>query len=188
MFICNFKLNKKKITKFLIIIFALIALILLAISSSKIFEEIKKAISTEEITKISDSIPTPEIAELTSENYTNILKQVHENLDTYIGQKVSFTGYIYRVSDLKENEFILARDMIINSKNQTVVVGFLCSYENAKDYPNDTWVKITGTIQKGYYYGDIPILNITKIEETSIPYNPLVNTPSDSYVPTSIIY
>lgn len=78
--------------------------------------------SSKENTTILDEIPSPEIATLSSENYTDILKEVHENLNDYIGQKISFIGYVYRVSDLEENQFILARDMVINSKNQTVVV------------------------------------------------------------------
>jgi len=56
-------------------------------------------------------MPSNEIAYLTDENYTNILKAVHENLDTYIGQKISYIGYVYRVSDIEDNQFILARDM-----------------------------------------------------------------------------
>lgn len=56
-------------------------------------------------------MPSGEIAYLTDENYTNVLKEVHENLDTYLGQKICYTGYVYRVSDLQENQFVLARDM-----------------------------------------------------------------------------
>ena len=187
MFICNFKVNKKIFSKILILFFIIVALILLAISTGKIFTDIKKS-SNNEDTVVSDTIPSPDVAKLTAENYTNILKAVHENMKDYLGQKISFTGYVYRVADLKENEFILARDMIINSKNQTVVVGFLCKYQDAQKFSNDTWVNITGTIEKGYYYGDIPIINITEIEETPIPNNPLVSPPEDSYVPTSVIY
>ena len=187
MFIYNLKLNKKFWGKFLITTFSLICLVLLAISIVKIFNEIKQE-SNSEIVKNNCSIPSPEIAELTSENYCNVLKEVHEDLDTSIDQKISFTGYVYRVADLKENQFILARDMIINSKKQTVVVGFLCEYENAKDLINDSWIKITGKISKGDYYGEIPILKIEKIEEASIPTNPYVAPPSDSFLPTAVIY
>ena len=123
MFICNFKVNKKKIIKFFILIASIIVLIMLAVIVSKVFSEVQEVENENLI--VSDTIPSPDVAELTSENYTDILKEVHENLDTYIGQKISFTGYVYRVEDLEENEFILARDMIINSKNQTVVVRFL---------------------------------------------------------------
>ena len=187
MFIYNLKLNKNNWGKNLILLFSIICFILLAISIYKILNEIKTE-SKKSILKDNYSIPSPKIAELTSENYCNILKEVHEDLKTYLGQKISFTGYVYRVADLKDNQFILARDMIINSKNQTVVVGFLCEYENAKELINDSWIKITGKITKGNFYGEIPIIKIENLEETSIPTNPYVNPPSDSFVPTAIIY
>lgn len=187
MFIYNFKINKKFFVKALIALFSVICMILLAISIVKILNEVKAETNKETITD-NCSIPSPEIAEINSKNYCNILKEVHEDLNTYVGQKISFTGYVYRVADLKDNQFILARDMIINSKNQTVVVGFLCEYENAKTLINDSWVKITGKITKGEYYGEIPIIKIEKLEETEIPANPYVDPPSDSFVPTAIIY
>ncbi len=187
MFIYNFKCSKKGIAKALMLIFIIICFILLGISISKILSEIREE-STKEVVTDNCSIPSPEIAELTSENYCNILKEVHENLNTYVGQKISFTGYVYRVADLKDNQFILARDMIINSKNQSVVVGFLCEYDKAKELVNDSWVKITGTITKGNYYGEIPIIKIDSLEEASIPNDPYVAPPSDSYLPTAVIY
>ena len=39
-------------------------------------------------------------------NYTNVLKSVHENIDNYVGMKINFTGYVYRVLDLNENQFV----------------------------------------------------------------------------------
>ena len=124
MFICNFKVNKKKLVKFFILIASVIVLAMLAIIISKVFTDIQEIEENENLV-ISDTIPSPDVAELTSENYTDILKEVHEDLETYIGQKISFSGYVYRVPDLNENEFILARDMVINNQNQTVVVRFL---------------------------------------------------------------
>ncbi len=50
---------------------------------------------------------------------------------------------------------------------QTLIVGFLCSSEKAKDYKTYTWVNITGEITKGTYNNSyIPILKIIAIEET----------------------
>ena len=72
---------------------------------------------------------------------------------------------IPRVADIKENEFILARDMVIsNSPKQTLVVGFLSTCNNAKDFENNSWVTITGTIEKGEYLGEVPIINISSID------------------------
>lgn len=183
MFVFNVKLKSKQLFKTILIISFIIAISLFLLAGFKIVTELLG-----DNTYIMDELPSPDVAEITPENYTNILKEVHEDIDTYIGQKISFTGYVYRVSDLKEEEFILARDMKINDLNQTVVVGFLCKYEKAKELSDNTWIKITGEIKKGYYYGDIPYLDIYELEKCEIPDNPIVKVPDETYIPTAIIY
>lgn len=126
-----------------------------------------------------------DIYEIPSDNYTNILKSVHDDIDTYVGQKVSFTGYVYRVYDLTETQFVLARDMIVSSDFQTMVVGFLCTANNARDFKDGTWVKVSGKITKGHYHGDIPVIEIEKIEETTKPKDSSVYPPDNFYIPTS---
>lgn len=125
------------------------------------------------------------VYQITSNNYTNILKAVYDDLDTYVGQKISFSGYVYRVYDFKDNEFVLARDMVVNSNFQTLVVGFMCSYDNAKDFKDNSWVELTGKITKGYYHGDIPVIKVESIKETSKPSDSTVYPPEDFYIPTS---
>lgn len=126
------------------------------------------------------------ISEISVKNYTNILKTVHESIDDYIGKKICFTGYVYRVLDLEENQFVLARDMIINSSSQTVVVGFLCEYDEAKNFADDTWVQITGEIMKGDYHGEMPIIKITNLNIVNKPLQEeYVYPPDDSYIPTA---
>lgn len=158
--------------------------VLFGISVYKIFI---KNVFSENIT-VDDSITPPNIANISDNNYTNILKEVHDDLNSYIGQTISFTGFVYRVSDIKDDEFILARNMIINSNNQTVVVGFLCKCTNAKNFADGTWVNITGTISKGDYHGEIPVLQITNISSTTKPENEFVYPPDDYYIPTSVIF
>lgn len=102
-----------------------------------------------------------------------------------LGQKISFSGYVYRVYDFSDNQFVLARDMVVSSNFQTLVVGFLCSYEKAKDFKDGTWVEISGRITKGYYHGDIPIIEIENIQEIAKPQDILVYPPDDYYIPTS---
>lgn len=180
MFIFNVKLNGNKLFKISFTIFFIIALILLCIAIYKIIFQNKNVTIGDEM----NSMPS---AELSASNYTNTLKAVHDNLDTYIGQEINFSGYVYRVYDLQHNQFILARDMIINSNFQTLVVGFLCECNNANELSDNTWVHITGTISKGNYHGDIPILKITKIQKIEKPTDEYVYPPDDSYVPTDTI-
>ena len=139
-------------------------------------------------TRSNSCVPKNETFQISSKNYTNILKTVHENIDSYVGKKICFTGYVYRVLDLQDNQFVLARDMIINSSQQTVVVGFLCEYDDVKNFEDNTWVTVTGEIYKGDYHGDMPIIKITDIKSVDKPSSDeYVYPPDDSYIPTAEI-
>ena len=185
MFIFNVNLNKTKIFK---VIFAIMAIICISLACMGIYKIYEKSKNTEYEIFDEDCMPLNEVAYLTVENYTNILREVHENLDTYIGQKICYTGYVYRVPDIAENQFILARDMQIGNTNQTVIVGFLCSYDNASNFDTYSWVTITGEIEKGNYFGDIPCIKISEINPTSQPENCIVPEPNDNFIQTSVIY
>ena len=179
MFVFNVKINSKNIVKIAFIVMTIIITIFFIISIYKILSE---------SFRVKDEIAAPEVSVIEDDNYTNILKVVYENLDDYIGQTICFTGYVYRNSDFQENEFVLARDMQTSRANETLVVGFLCDCKDAKNYSNGTWVTITGTIQKGHYHGEIPILEIINIATASEPESPIVMPPDDTYIPTAVIY
>ncbi len=183
MFVFNVKLSRTKIFKWIL---AIMAIFCVALAGAGIF----KMYSTNHELETSqfNCVPSGEVAYLTDENYTNVLKEVHEDLDTYIGQKICYTGYVYRVPELEKNQFILARDMKLENTNQTVIVGFLCSLQNAVDYPEYQWVKITGTIEKGNYLGEIPCLAISEIETVQQPENCIVPAPNENFIQTSVIY
>lgn len=136
--------------------------------------------------KSNSCIPQSGVSQISPKNYTNILKTVHENIDSYVGKKICFTGYVYRVLDLQDNQFVLARDMIVSSNSQSVVVGFLCEYDNAKDFADNSWVQVTGEIFKGDYHGDMPIIKVTDIKSVDKPsQEEYVYPPDDSYIPTA---
>ena len=180
MFVYNFKLNGKMMVKILFVIVALAITVYFAVSAYKIYNN---------SFKVKNHIPEPDVINITAENYTNILKSVHDNPDSYIGKKIHFTGYVHRLIDFKDSECVLARDMIISSDMQTLIVGFLCNCKNAKDFQDNSWVEITGEITKGIYHGDMPIIKIKEIKQIEKPENDIyVYPPDDSYVPTSNIF
>lgn len=182
MFVYNFKLSRTNIFKLVLIIVCIIFVILFCIAGYKIISA-----SLENTVKIDDSLLQGEFSELTVTNYTDILKMVHDDLDTYIGQKIKFSGYVYRAPDFSQNEFVLARNMIINNQNQTLIVGFLCNCDEIETYPDNTWVEITGEISKGNYHGEIPVIKIKHISKIQKPEDEFVYPPDDTYIPTSVI-
>ena len=181
MFIYNFKLDGNKLFRFLM--FGILIVIIIV----TIFSVYKTFFSNTTV-KINDNLKTSDIIEIDSSNYTNVLKAVHDNIDEYVGKNIKFTGYVYRVYDFEDNQFVLARDMIINSNFQSLIVGFLCNSSEASNYSNDTWITVTGQIVKGYYHGDIPVIEIKDIEETSVPTDEYVYPPDDTFVPTSTLF
>lgn len=189
MFLYNFKLNGKRIVKFTFMIILIIILVILSIGIYNIFvkkEENASSTQNSDIITLTDTIKTGDVFEITESNYTNILDAVTKDVDSYIGCKIHFVGYIYRLIDFDDNEFVLARDMTVNQNtSNTLVVGFLCTYDKAKDFPDKTWVDITGTIIKGDYYGDIAEIEVTDIKKCDEPQNKYVSQPDNTYIPTS---
>jgi len=181
MFVFNMKMNGKKTAKIIIGIFCgILVLITFLICYRVLFNSSFKT---------NDNISNKEqIYELSSQNYTRDLKNVHENLDNYIGQKIKFTGYIYRLYDFSSEQFVLARNMIITSDFQTVVVGFLCHSNIASNFADNSWVEVQGTITKGNYNGEIPIIEIEDIKKVDTPVqDEYVYPPDSSFITTSTV-
>ena len=177
MFIYNLKFNKKFILKIFICLSVII-----------IFSIIIFSIYINFFKNNSNSMNSNQILELNETNYTNILQSANEDIDSYIGIEVRVTGYIYRLLDFDENEFVIARDMKLENNSTSLIVGFLCNYKNAKDYADGTWVEVVGEIQKGNFNGDIAVLNVISIVETKKPDNLLVNPPDNTYIPTTNLF
>ena len=181
MFVCNFKINSNKFIKYFVACLCLIILIICGISIYKIFGN---AISNNRTT---DTLKKGAICEIDSKNYTNVLNEVHNNLDIYAGQKIKFSGFVYRIYDFSDEQFVLGRNMIISSDFQTVVVGFLCNSKNAKDFKDNEWVEIEGEITKGNYHGEIPVIKVTDIKKINAPNDEYVYPPDENFIPTSVI-
>ena len=177
MFVFNFKINGSKVFKIFFTFITLLLIFILVLVTYKVFNGAHASVQS--------CVPQNEVYTISANNYTNILKAVHDNIDTYVGKKINFIGYIYRVLDLKDNQFILARNMVISSDFQYVVVGFLCECNNAKDFEDGSWVNLTGEITKGDYHGDMPIVKIIDINVCEKPSEEYVYPPDDNYIPTN---
>lgn len=168
MFIYNLKLNKNAVIKTFLGISLLIILFIVMYSVYIIFF---KSTSTCDANQ-------NEIIDLNETNYTNILKSANENLDSYVGSKVHITGYIYRLIDFDETQFVIARDMKLENNSQSLIVGFLCEYKDALKFSDGTWVEVVGKIKKGKFYEELAVLDVISIKETHKPENIFVNPPS----------
>ena len=179
MYIRNFKLNGKMIFKIVFIILFILIFVMFAVGVYNIFK------NREQVTSDIDDISNKKINVISANNYTNALKTVHNNLNSYLGTKIKFTGFVYRLYDFSDDQFVLGRQMIISSDMQAVVVGFLCHLNGANKYQDGCWVEIEGTIARGDYHGEIPVIEIEKIREVKTPSDEYVYPPDENYIPTS---
>lgn len=179
MFVKNFKLNSKMIFKIIFVILFILIFIMCIFGVAKMLR------SKEQTTNPSNNVSKGNINVLTTRNYTNVLNTVHSDLDTYVGKKIQFTGFVYRLYDFSNEQFVLGRQMIVSSDMQAVVVGFLCHLNGADKYKDGCWVEIEGTITKGEYHGAIPVVEIEKIKEVKTPSDEYVYPPEETYIPTS---
>lgn len=177
MFIFNFKIDKNLIFKCVFVALLILVLIIAFVGVGKIINSKEKDDSACENSE--------KVNIISSSNYTDVLQTVHSNLDEYVGKKVSIVGYVYRLYDFSDNNFVIARQMIISQDMQAVVVGFLCDLNEGKQYKDGTWIQIEGTIQRGNYHGEIPMIKIDKIQEVNVPTDEYVYPPSTTYIPNS---
>lgn len=177
MFIYNIKMNGSVLFKIILSIIVCIVVILCGVIGFRIFKESKQI----------DPTQMKEVHVLTNKNYATVLDTVHNDISSYVGQKIQFSGFVYRVYDLDREQFVLGRNMIISSDFQTVVVGFLCHYKDAISFADSTWVELEGTITKGEYHGDMPIIEVTSIKKIDKPNDEYVYPPDENFIPTSAI-
>lgn len=176
MFIYNLKLNSSIIYKVLFAIIIIFVISLCFIIGYRLYNA---------TIKVNDEIENKDVINITSKNYTNILKSVHDDINTYVGKKIKFSGFVYRVYDLDKEQFILGRNMIISSDFQSVVVGFLCHYKDSLSLKDSSWIEIEGKITKGTYHNsEMPILEIKYIKEVDKPNDEYVYPPDEAYIPT----
>lgn len=173
MFIYNMKFKKnkndnKKIEKIFIIIISILAIAIIIICGMNLFKA-----------PIKNETASLNTITLNAENYTDFLKDCHEDLQKFIGTSINMTGYVYRMPDFNKDQFVLSRTMILPSTNQGVVVGILCESGEIYNYKDGDWISVSGIIKTGNYHGEMPTVSITNLTKVTAPDDEFVYPPSD---------
>ena len=98
--------------------------------------------------------------------YVEILEQVHNNPNQYIGKKFVISGYVYRQTDFAENRFVIAQNVYLDTipSAEPFIVGFLCENRSKTNVANNETVKIEGILDICTYNQDeYPIILVSKI-------------------------
>ena len=113
---------------------------------------------------------------MNTDNFTNILKSSHEDPYSYVDKKIISSGYVFRANDFNENQFVVARDMLVGN-NESRIVGFLYESDDIKNFESNEWVEVEGIFTVGDYHGAMPIIKVNKIKRITTPNEVFVLTP-----------
>ena len=160
MFVLNIKMDYKKIILACIICAAIIA---------SIFEFGIK----DNFVLTSSSIDTYDY-EIDDDNFISNIEKIHNNLDENIGKTIKVMGFVYTMPDFKEGFFVCGRHIEID--NQTQVAGYLCNYVGDMSLVENEWIEITGSIIKGDYNGEIPVIKVNSITKIPAPANTFIKS------------
>lgn len=122
-----------------------------------------------ELYKSQDPIPVKE------DLFMETLTTLDLYLTPFIGKKLEISGFVYRTEEMNPAQFAIGRFAMSCCSADASPYGVLAEYPNAATYSEDTWVKVTGTIEKKPFNGtDIMALKVEKVQRIQEPTNKFV--------------
>jgi putative membrane protein len=117
----------------------------------------------------------PEI-EVVEKSYMEILTTLDMFLDNFVGKKLTISGFVYRDDTIDPGKFVLGRFAVQCCTADAMPYGVMVSSEaqNTGQFENDTWLRITGTLEKTTYNGNeimgLKLEKAVKIKASEDPY------------------
>lgn len=98
------------------------------------------------------------------------LDELYTDIGEYKDKKVEITGFVLKDSRFRQDEFIIARLMMVCCAADMQPVGFLSRYNQSSELELDSWIKINGIVEYESIEGEeIPIINVENIEKIDKP-------------------
>lgn len=139
-------------------------------NTTNINENSNNETSTQETTNKKALDIENNIIQINQRNFVFSLNEIIENPDKYDGKEIEITGFVYKDKNLKDNEFVIGRFMMVCCAADMQIVGIKCDSNNLEPYENDTWIKVKGKLKKETYEGKIdPIIVAEHIEKDLNP-------------------
>ena len=119
---------------------------------------------------ISNNKSNNKILEINSNNFTTFLKNCNENIDSYVGKTVHISGFVYRLSDFAQNQFVVARLMPIHYESASnKKSNFMTKLE--LDDNSDLALYGEADVKLNYKFNLIPNLNQKISKQTLVNQN-----------------
>ncbi|MBC6972519.1 TIGR03943 family protein [Bacillus sp. Xin] len=110
-----------------------------------------------------------------NQNYIQTMNVIGQDVLGFKGKEITFTGFVYHDKEVKGDQIVVARYGITCCVADASVWGMIVSGEEVKSLPEETWVKVTGTLDETTYKGTLfPLVKLNKAEKVEQPKDPYV--------------
>lgn len=112
---------------------------------------------------------------MTDESFMPWIEELYGSLSKYEGNKIQIVGFVFKDKEFGQDKFVPARLSMNCCAADMQPVGILCSYQGAGQLKKDSWVKVTGKVQRGEFKGqEMPVVMVEAVEAASKPKNEFV--------------
>jgi putative membrane protein len=112
---------------------------------------------------------------VTEENYLDMMTMLDLQLEQFIGKPIEIIGFVYREPEFEDNQLVVARFGMTCCVADASVYGTMVEANEASQFENDTWVRVTGILdQTNYNEFRIPLIQLREIEVIDQPESPYV--------------
>ncbi len=125
--------------------------------------------------KLTEIVKSSEKVIVRDEQFIPTLSVVDENLDLFIGKEVQLTGFIYKDESFAEDQAVISRFTVTCCVADASVYGYLTNDEKLASLDPDTWVNVSGIIDKVDFNGNMmPVITNPTFEVIEPPAKPYV--------------
>lgn len=130
---------------------------------------------TEDYAKLGMVLYKKELIKVTDVGFFDILTDMDLYKDSFQGKKIDISGFVYRESDMKPNQFVISRMAVTCCSADATPYGLLVETDLGKTLKKDTWIHLQGVVGHTVYHGNTIIrLSTTSIVKIKPPKDPYV--------------
>jgi uncharacterized repeat protein (TIGR03943 family) len=137
-----------------------------------------RGVSNEVLIRFSGSDPGQELSTRTPADQRTILDWIRlfnysEDPTEFRGETADVIGFVYHDPRLEPNQFLISRLAITCCVADAFAIGMVVDWDQASEFPDNTWVHVRGEVQAIELNGETtPLIVAESVKETDEPDKP----------------
>lgn len=112
---------------------------------------------------------------LHEDNYIGTISLLEDGMDEFVGKEITTHGFVFREPEFPSDQMVVGRFGISCCVADGGIYGILIQSDDLDQYKNDTWVEVTGVLEKVEFNGwALPLIIPTNINLIDVPEEPYV--------------